>query len=192
MKKRILVLAAVLILSASAAFATPFLQIGPMVAYNNGIMHIANETPTIHSFTFGADVRLNLFNWISIDVPATYGYANPGSGGIHTIGLLPSLNLNIPAASFLDIAIGVGLHMDFQYNTGDNTWYVNGYTLDGIGNAMLNTTLDYRLALTFNLGFVSIGATAFFPMGGCFAENFSAMPDWEETRVAVSVLFNLL
>ena len=127
MKKRLMMMAAVLILSAAAAFATPLLQIGPTVAYNNSVIDITEEPLSIHSFTFGADLRLNLFNWISIDVPMTYGYANPG---VHTFGLLPSLNLNIPAAGFLDIAIGVGLHMDFEYEAGSQTWMINGYRMD--------------------------------------------------------------
>ena len=188
MKKRLMMMAAVLILSAAAAFATPLLQIGPTVAYNNSVIDITEEPLSIHSFTFGADLRLNLFNWISIDVPMTYGYANPG---VHTFGLLPSLNLNIPAAGFLDIAIGVGLHMDFEYEAGSQTWMINGYRMDQFASAIYGATLDYRLAVTFNIGPVSIGAAAFFPMEGNF-ENLIPMPKWSETRAAVSVLFNLV
>ena len=192
MRKKLIVLLIVAAIAVSSAVATPLLQIGPMVAYNNGIININddinNEELSIHSFTFGADIRLNLFNWVSIDVPATYGYANPG---IHTIGLLPSLNLNIPAVSWLDIAVGVGLHMDFEYDQDSKNWYINGYDMRQFEKAIYGASLDYRLALTFNLGSVSIGATAFFPMDGNF-EKLSPMPKWEETRVSLSVLFNIV
>lgn len=188
MRKKLIVLLIVAAIAVSSAVATPLLQIGPTVAYNNGIVGIGDDDLTIHSFTFGADIRLNLFNWVSIDVPATYGYANPG---IHTIGLLPSLNLNIPAVSWLDIAVGVGLHMDFEYDQGSKNWYINGYDMGLFEKAIYGASLDYRLALTFNLGSVSIGATAFFPMDGNF-EKLSPMPKWEETRVSLSVLFNIV
>lgn len=192
MRKKLIVLLIVAAIAVSSAVATPLLQIGPMVAYNNGIINISNDAEkgelSIHSFTFGADIRLNLFNWVSIDVPATYGYANPG---IHTIGLLPSLNLNIPAVSWLDIAVGVGLHMDFEYDQDSKNWYINGYDMERLEKAIYGASLDYRLALTFNLGSVSIGATAFFPMDGNF-EKLSPMPKWEETRVSLSVLFNIV
>ena len=148
MRKKLIVLLIVAAIAVSSAVATPLLQIGPMVAYNNGIININddinNEELSIHSFTFGADIRLNLFNWVSIDVPATYGYANPG---IHTIGLLPSLNLNIPAVSWLDIAVGVGLHMDFEYDQGSKNWYINGYDMGQFEKAIYGASLDYRLVL---------------------------------------------
>lgn len=190
MRKKLIVLLIVAAIAVSSAVATPLLQIGPTVAYNNGIVGIGDDNLTIHSFTFGADIRLNLFNWVSIDVPVTYGYANPG---IHTIGLLPSLNLNIPAVSWLDIAIGVGLHMDFEarYANDNWSWYINGYNMSDFKKAIYGAALDYRLALTFNLGSVSIGAAAFFPMGGHFMD-LDPMPKWEETRVSLSVLFNIV
>ena len=58
-------------------------------------------------------------------------------------------------------------------------------------NAIYGAALDYRLALTFNLGSVSMGAAAFFPMGGHFMD-LDPMPKWEETRVSLSVLFKIV
>ena len=80
---------------------------------------------------------------------------------------------------------------DFEYNQGNKTWYINGYDMGQFEKAIYGASLDYRLALTFNLGSVSIGATAFFPMDGNF-EKLSPMPKWEETRVSLSVLFNIV
>ncbi len=194
MKKKLIVLLAVLTLSA-AAYATPLLQVGPMVSYNHSVVELSDQvtegTLSINNFTFGADVRVNLFSWISIDVPAGYGFASSDGEYIGTFHLNPSLNLNIPAASFLDIALGVGCQMDFSHNGSFSTWWINGHRIDQFGNAMLGSTLNYRLALTFNLGFISIGASATVPMAGTF-ENFNMTPDFTETRVSLACLFNLL
>lgn len=43
MRKKLIVLLIVAAIAVSSAVATPLLQIGPMVAYNNGIINISND-----------------------------------------------------------------------------------------------------------------------------------------------------
>ena len=188
MKKRILI-AAIMVLTASAVYSTPFFQVGPMVLYRHSALDLADteKLTDINSYGFGADARLNLFNWVSIDIPATYSYG----GGVHTVGTNPSLNLNIPAASFLDIAIGLALDLDFQFDQGTNAWYVNGRPVDEFSNAFMGATMAYRLALTLNFGILSVSAAAAVPMEGCF-QSFNAIPSWTDSRVSVALLFNFL
>ena len=188
MKKRILMI--ILMVTALAGIsATPLFQVGPLVMYKHSAIDLADEDKVlnVNSYGFGADARVNLFDWISIDVPASYSYGD----GVHTVGTAPSLNLNIPAAGFLDIALGLAVNLDFEFDQGSNTWYINGNPMDEFGNAFMGATLAYRLALTLNLGFISVGASAAVPMEGTF-QSFNGMPSWADTKVSVALLFNFL
>lgn len=188
MKKKILVVM-LMIAALSGISATPLFQVGPLVAYKHSALDLADEDKVlnINSYGFGADARVNLFDWVSIDVPAVYSYGD----GVHTIGTSPSLNLNIPAAGFIDIALGLAMNFDFQYDQGSKAWYINGEAVDKFSNAFMGATLAYRLALTLNFGFLSVGASASVPMEGNF-QSFNGMPSWADTRVSVALLFNFL
>ena len=188
MKKKILIILLMTIVLGGIS-ATPLFQVGPMVIYKHSVLDLADEDKVLNvsSYGFGADARLNLFDWVSIDVPAVYSYGD----GVHTVGTAPSLNLNIPAAGFIDIALGLAMNLDFQYDQGSEAWYINGQAVDNFSNAFMGATLAYRLALTLNFGMISVGASASVPMEGNF-QNFNGMPSWSDTRVAVALLFNFL
>ena len=104
-------------------FSAPLLQIGANASYNAPIADDAfsDGLKEIENYTFGVEARVNLFDWVSFAVPATFG--GFGGEGI-LVSTLPSVNLNIPAADFLDIALGLGMRMDFLHS-GDS-WYING------------------------------------------------------------------
>ena len=129
-------------------FSAPLLQIGANASYNAPIADDAfsDGLKEIENYTFGVEARVNLFDWVSFAVPATFG--GFGGEGI-LVSTLPSVNLNIPAAEFLDIALGLGMRMDFLHS-GDS-WYINGTSMDDAGNALMEARLAYRAALTFNL-----------------------------------------
>ena len=101
--------------------------------------------------------------------------------GKHVVDLGPG------QCDFLDIAIGLGTRLTFSCH--DDTWLVNGSSIDGFGDVFMNANLFYRAAATFNVGFFGIGLAASIPTEGSF-RHFDAMPSWEETRISASVLVN--
>ena len=115
MKKKIIAVLLALMLIPAAAFATPLFQVGPLVAYNRSAIELGESTEgltDLNHFSFGADVRLNLANYFSLDVPATIGF---GSEGAFTAAAIPTVNFNIPILGLVDIALGVGTQFDFQH-----------------------------------------------------------------------------
>lgn len=187
MRRRLAILVLIIMMSLTGLAATPLFQIGPAVTFEHTVLSDSERAKDINSYGFGGDVRLNLFSWVSLDVPFTYSFG----GNVHTIGTKPSVNLNIPAAGILDIALGLALDLDFQYDASGKSWYINGNPVSDYSNAMMGASLAYRLALTLNLGMLSIGAAASVPMEGTF-DSFNGMPSWSETNASVFLLFNFL
>ena len=191
MKKKIIAVLLALMLIPAAAFATPLFQVGPLVAYNRSAIELGESTEgltDINNFSFGADVRLNIANYFSLDVPATIGF---GSKGAFTAAAIPTVNFNIPILGLVDIALGVGTQFDFQHIDGD--WTMNGLPFDSASEAFEQSKLVYRAGVTVNLSILSIGLNATVPctdpftsddIGGIFT------PVWESTRVSAVVLFN--
>ena len=187
MKKKIIAVLLALVLIPAAAFATPLFQVGPLVAYNRSAIELGESTEgltDINNFSFGADIRLNIANYFSLDVPATIGF---GSEGAFTAAAIPTVNFNIPILGLVDIALGV----DFQHI--DDEWTMNGLPFDSASEAFEQSKLVYRAGVTVNLSFLSIGLNATVPctdpftsddIGGIFT------PVWESTRVSAVVLFN--
>lgn len=182
--KKILIILLALLLPASL-MATPLIQVGGTAFYNNTVTSedFTDGLTDFSNFGLGVEVRLNLFDWVSIAVPATIGF-----GDVMTYGTQPSINLNLPVAGFFDLALGVGTKLDFAHQSG--TWLVNGTPIDNFGDAFANANMTYRAAATFNLGFLGVGLAATIPTDGTFSD-FDASPNWEETTVSASVLFNL-
>lgn len=193
MKKRVVALLAALVFFASIVTAAPLLQLGPLVSYNKTVVEFddGEEWGDINNFSFGADIRINPLKHMSIDIPATIGF---GNGGAFSIAAIPTINANFPIGGIADIAIGAGTQFDFQYTGKDGDWTMNGLSLDDAGDAFSNSKLVYRLGVTFNLAFLSIGANAILPGSAGFGEGDIGgifNPMWESTRVSVVALFNL-
>lgn len=182
--KKISILIALVLLPAML-MAAPIFQIGGLVSYNKAAVDISGEDfKDIDNFSFGADIRLNPIKFISLDIPATIGFGDD----LFTVGVLPSLNANIPLGSFFDIAVGMGIQMDFQKRDGD--WYYNSFKMSDFADAFPYSKLLYRAAATFNLSFLSIGAVVAVPTEGDF-KNFDLKPHFDNARVSAVVLVNL-
>ena len=192
MNKRIIAILLAMAIIPVSLMAAPFLLFVPLVSYNHTVVEFENEEDwgDINNFSFGADVRINPLKHLSIDIPATLGF---GTGGAVSIAAIPTLNVNIPIGGLVDIAIGAGTQFDFQYTGKGGEWTMNGLQMEDAGDAFQHSKLAYRLGLTFNLSFLSIGANAILPGSSGFGDgDFWGIfnPMWESTRVSVVALFN--
>ena len=184
--KKIIITLLMTLMVASGLYATPWIQLGGIVDYGKAVSDegFADGFKDISNYGFGAEARFNLFNWVSIDVPATFQF-----GDSISIATRPSVNMNIPVAPLLDLALGLGTELAFS--DGDGGWTMNGLPMENGLDALKNSTLFYRGAVTFNLSFLSIGVAASIPMAGTFS-SFDMTPQWDATRISASVLLNLL
>lgn len=190
MKKKIIVILLALLVPAASLMATPWIQVGANVGYGipmsseNLDGEFVDGFSDLQNYKFGAEARINLFDWVSLAVPGTFTL------DFTQFNLQPSVNLNLPLG-FLDIALGVGTNMEIAYD--NNEWKMNGKPFSEAGNAFLNSNFLYRGALTFNLGFLGIGLAAAVPSSGSFSqmgELDAWTPQWENTTLSASVLVN--
>ncbi len=190
MKKKIIVILLALLVPAASLMATPWIQVGANVGYSPAL-NIGGDTSDfvdgfsdLQNYKFGAEARINLFDWVSLAVPGTFAL------DFSQFDIQPSVNLNLPLG-FLDIALGVGAKMQISNDEGE--WYMNGAPFSQAGNAFLDSNFLYRGALTFNLGFLGIGVAATVPSSGTFSEMGELdawTPQWESTAISASVLVN--
>ena len=190
MKKKIIVILLALLVPAASLMATPWIQVGANVGYGipmsseNFDGEFVDGFSDLQNYKFGAEARINLFDWVSLAVPGTFTL------DFTQFNLQPSVNLNLPLG-FLDIALGVGTNMEIAYD--NNEWKMNGEPFSKAGNAFLDSNFLYRGALTFNLGFLGIGLAAAVPSSGSFSEMGELdawTPQWENTTLSASVLVN--
>ena len=190
MKKKIIVILLALLVPAASLMATPWIQVGANVGYGipmsseNLDGEFVDGFSDLQNYKFGAEARINLFDWVSLAVPGTFTL------DFTQFNLQPSVNLNLPLG-FLDIALGVGTNMEIAYD--NNEWKMNGEPFSKAGNAFLESNFLYRGALTFNLGFLGIGLAAAVPSSGSFSEMGELdawTPQWENTTLSASVLVN--
>ena len=190
MKKKIIVILLALLVPAASLMATPWIQVGANVGYGipmsseNFDGEFVDGFSDLQNYKFGAEARINLFDWVSLAVPGTFTL------DFTQFNLQPSVNLNLPLG-FLDIALGVGTNMEIAYD--NNEWMMNGEPFSEAGNAFLDSNFLYRGALTFNLGFLGIGVAAAVPSSGTFSEMGELdawTPQWENTTLSASVLVN--
>ena len=189
MKKKIIVILLALLVPAASLMATPWIQVGANVGYSPALnfedtSDFVDGFSDLQNYKFGAEARINLFDWVSLAVPGTFAL------DFSQFDIQPSVNLNLPLG-FLDIALGVGAKMQISNDNGN--WYMNGSSFSQAGNAFLNSNFLYRGALTFNLGFLGIGLAAAVPSSGTFSEMGELdawTPQWESTAISASVLVN--
>ena len=199
MKKRIAIVLLVLaIIPATLAASTPIFQLGPYVAYNKTVVDVKDEgvdVLNLQNLSFGADIRINPGKWFSIDIPATLGFGVGSGEKGFSIGVIPTLNLNIPVyitdGIGLDIAIGAGTQ--FEFVNADKQWTMNGFPFSNAGEAFSGMNLVYRAGVTLNLTFIGISVNAVVPCEGPFSSDDIGdifTPGWESTRFSAAVLFN--
>lgn len=184
--KRIVVLALILTLTLTAAFAS-ILQVGPAFTYKGNASNLVKEEElkklSIDDFGVGADLRVNVF-FLQLKATGTVGTNFSSTFNAATIA---SVNLRF-APSFFDIAIGPAVGLDIAHR--DDEWTFNGVKLDDGFNILNSSKLYYHASLGFNVGLIGINVTAYLPTTGTFKESFSMKPAWQDTRVMASVLFN--
>lgn len=189
MRRKIIAIALALLLVAGSLAATPWFQIGltslPWIAV--GSEDYLENLGDIDCWSFGPEIRLNLFNWVSLAIPGYIQTVDDSGEKVWNITTIPSLNLNLPVASWLDIALGAAVPMRFSFD--DGRTYLNYIDMDSVDwDRYLDiTTLHYRGAVTFNLGPVGLGLAAYVPTGGSLSDIDFA-PNWEGTQVSASVL----
>lgn len=183
MKKALIILLALLV--PATLMATPIIQLGGTVFYDPAVSaeDFVDGFSDLDNYRFGVEARLNIADWVSLAVPATLNFGNDS----FSIATHPSLNLNIPVVDFLDLALGLGTGLDFR--SSDDNWFVNGADIEDFGDAFLNAKLFYRAAVTVNVGMLGVGISASVPTEGSF-NDFSMTPDFENTKVSASLLFN--
>lgn len=185
MKKKILLAFLLVMFACSSIFATSWIQLGAVADYGKAVTDedFAEGFKSIENYGFGAEGRINLFNWVSLALPTTFQF-----GESFSFDFKPSVNLNIPI-SFVDIAAGIGTELSFA-KVGD-AWRVNGFALGKGLRALKYSNLFYRGAVTFNIGVLALGMAAEVPTNGSLAD-FDMAPNWDQTRISASVLLNLL
>ena len=185
--KRIVTLLIALLVPLAMLMASPWVQVGANVGYcvpvssTDGFIDGFSE---LDSYRFGAEARLNLFDWVSLTVPATFSLA------FDSFSIQPSVNLNIPV-SFVDLALGLGCNVAIERSSDD--WTINGLPFSSIGEAFKHSDFMYRAALTFNVGFLGIGVAAMIPAQGdfsCINTLDAWKPDFDSTTLSASVLVN--
>lgn len=184
MRKPIALLA--LLLSACALFAAHPFQLGAFISYQEGRISGALDSP----MQSGIELRANT-HWFSFVLPINTNTYNKGNPALlapedreptrWVIRLLPSLNLNVEAGEYIDIALGAGVEFDVIRDDADG----NRTTLQDFGDLRL----FYRAALSANIGGLGLSIAAEFPVKGTFS-SFNALPDFHHTRVRLSGLLN--
>ena len=184
MRKPIVLIA--LLLSAGALFAAHPFQLGAYISYQEGRIPGALDSP----MQSGIEIRANT-HWFSFVLPINTNTYNKGNPALlapedreptrWVIRLLPSLNLNVEAGEYIDIAFGAGVEFDLLRDDADG----NRTTLQGLGDLRL----FYRAALSANIGGLGLSIGAEFPVKGTFS-SFNALPDFPHTRVRLSGLLN--
>ena len=167
----------------SQLFATPLIQVGAVADFG-AFSDTGEKDGFFDDLGLGLDARFNLFNWISFDLPLVFSKTEA-----FTISTMPSVNLNIPALSFLDISLGAGTYL--AISNYEDSWYLNGMSFDNAKEAFKNAGIFYRAAITFNLAWFGVRLNLIVPTEGTF-NDFSAVPDFEQTRLTASMLFNFL
>ena len=186
-RKRIVTLLIALLVPLTVLMATPWVQVGGNVGYSVPVSSgdgFVDGFSELDSYRFGAEARLNLFDWVSLTAPATFSLA------FDSFSLQPSVNLNIPV-SFVDLALGLGCNVAIERN--DEDWTINGLPFSNIKDAFKHSGFMYRAALTFNASFLGIGVSVMVPAQGDFSHMNTLdawKPDFDSTTLSASVLLN--
>ena len=192
MKKKLIVILLALLVPAASLMATPWIQLGGNVSYGVPVDIGSEDNQFVEGFTdianykFGAEARLNLFNWVSLTVPGTFAL------DFSNFQLYPSVNLNLPLGP-VDVAVGIGTSTVFARND-NGEWYLNGFSMGDAATSFLSSNFMYRGAVTINIGFLGIGVSANVPASGPLKdmdEIDTWAPNWESTTISASVLLNL-
>lgn len=183
--KKLIVFSLVLAIAASSVFAS-VIQIGPTATYKGTVKDMTSgETLSYSDFSLGADVRINV-PYVQIKALGTIGTDFRSSFSAATI---LGLNLRLVQGP-IEFAIGPAVGVDFLCKGG--SWSFNGYEASDFANAFKASNLQYHASFGVNISKFGLNISAYVPTGGTFSKDFDAAPIWDNSKVTLSFLFNLL
>lgn len=166
---------------------TPVLQAGGFIDYGDSLGNgtLTDAYASLSSYSLGFALRWQPNDWMSIEIPLSFA---TGSDSF-TIGIKPSVNLNIPASRKFDIALGVALGS--EWTMGSGIFRLNGVDLMTPMDMLLEHRLLYRVAFTYELDwYMSFSAFILMPAGR-FSE-FNPAPDFNSTKIGLVLFADLL
>ncbi len=211
MKKRFLVLLIVVcvLLPATLSAALLDLSIGATARYDKSFAEIQtsidNETYTdeladIGNYAFGADVRLKLL-LAEVDLVGMFGSKTVDSVDYTTISVLTSAGISLDILNIARLGFGMGPRFNVMIDADGNTVIEdsNGTgvdSMDGFGEAFINSPVAYRATVDFNLGGMMLGLNYTVDTAYTFNEwqNVQDLFDapLDSGKVGVSFLFSLI
>ena len=195
MKKRIMALVLVALLSAGVLAANPLLQLGVAAQvpfqFSSDMDDMGDQFTDFSNYRFGADVRLNL-SFFQLDVQAMMG--GSGDKGFIFDGIA-SANIVFFPSSAVNFSAGLGMSLGASIK--DGGFYLlsdDGQLSDlgDIGAIVKNSPFVYRIGLNFNFG-IGLGLSYFIPTKASIEspdfKNWA--PQFDEGRLSLSVMMNL-
>ena len=184
--KKLTVFALVLVVMISSAAAS-VIQLGPTATYKNTVTELTSGNPVSYNdFGLGADVRINV-PYVQLKVLGSIGTDFQKSFSAATA---VGLNLRLVQGP-IEFAIGPAVGIDFLYNKAEG-WTFNGYEASDFANAFKASNLQYHASLGINIASFGLSLSAYVPTSGTFCSDFNAAPLWDQSKVSLSFLFNLL
>lgn len=196
MKKKILILTVLVLLTTSSLFASVF-QLGPMVSYKQAEpekYRFFDNFLSVNNFSYGVDTRLNFWLFqVQADAKFNYGknqeYGTEGkvASSIFGIDTVATANIRLHQSIF-ELIVGCGVEMDFNKPKEDN-WYLGSVSMKD-KNPMKGTRLIYRVGGGFNFGLLGITINYLIPAESDFTK-FDITPNGTDASLTLSVLFGI-
>ena len=211
MKKRFIVsLIVVCVLVPATLSASMFgLSIGATARYDKSFAEIqtsidnesyGDELAKIENYAFGADVRMKIL-LAEIDLVGMFGTETVGTTEYTQISVLTSAGISLDILNFARVGFGMGPRFNVLIDDSGNAVIEdstgNGVdSLDGFGEAFINSPVAYRATVDFKLGSMMLGLNYTVDTAYTFKEwqdvqNLFDAP-LDSGKVGVSFLFNLI
>ncbi len=210
MKKRFLVslIVVCVLLPATLSAAMIDLSIGATARYDKSFDQIqtsidegdyGDKLMDIENYAFGADVRLKIL-LAEIDLVGMFGSMTSGGVDYTTISILTSAGISLDILNIARIGFGMGPRFNVMIDSDGNAVIEDSSgtgveSMDGFGEAFINSPVAYRATVDFNLGSMMLGlnytvdTTYTFKDAEKVQELFDA--DLASGKVGVSFLFSL-
>jgi len=172
MKKRFLVLIIVVcvLLPATLSAAMVGLSIGATAQYNQNFAEMktsmedgdfGSDLIKFENYTIGADVRLKILI-AEIDMVGMFGKATVGTDDYTTISVLTTGGISLDIMNFARIGFGMGPRFNVLIDNDMDIFILDSSgtsvdSMDGLGEAFINSPVAYRATLDFKLGNMMLG-----------------------------------
>lgn len=210
MKKRFLVslIVVCVLLPATLSAAMVNLSIGATAQYAKNFADIQtsidNETfveeiSKIENYAFGADVRLKVL-LAEIDLVGMFGKETVDSVDYTTISVLTTAGISLDVLGFARIGFGMGPRFNVLVDKDMNTVIKDDTgtdvtSMDGFGEAFINSPVAYRATVDFTLGNIMLGLNYTVDSDYTFKEWQSVdklfTKPFDQGTVGISLLFSL-